>query len=104
MAWDEGHRYICLSTEKRDGSVVVRIISTSWVQEVSRKYKEVKLSPNKEADLLLKVPPPIYLSCRACGPGLKSATTEEVSKFTVCTHDTHGQLSPSYQHVSAELN
>ena len=79
---------------------------TSRVQEVSRKCKEVKLSPNKEADLLLKVPPPTCLAelCTkgflAYGPGLKSATTKEVSSFTVCTC---GHPPVVQQNVSAEL-
>ena len=38
------------------------------------------------------------------GPGLKSATIKQVSKFTVHTYDTHGQPPPSVQqNVSAEL-
>ena len=79
---------------------------TCRVQEVSKKYKEVKLSPDKEADLLLKVPPPTCVaeictkSFLAYGPGLKSATTKEASNFTVYTHD---QPPLVRQHVSAQL-
>ena len=40
------------------------------------------------------------VQCDISGPGLKSATTKQVSKFTVCTHDAD---SPSQQNVSAEL-
>ena len=79
---------------------------TSRVQQVSRKYKEVKMSPDIEADLVLKVPPPTYLaelctkSFLAYGPGLVSATTKEVSNFTIRTHD---QPPTVQQNVSAEL-
>ena len=79
---------------------------TSRVQQVSRKYKEEKMSPDIEADLVLKVPPPTYLaelctkSFLAYGPGLVSATTKEVSNFTIRTHD---QPPTVQQHVSAEL-
>ena len=37
------------------------------------------------------------------GPGLKSASTKQVAKFTLCVLDTHGQPPPVQQHVSAEL-
>ena len=79
---------------------------TNRVQQVSRKYQDMKLSPDKKADLVLKVPPPTCLaelctkSFLAYGPGLKSATTKVLSNFTICSHD---QPPPVQQHVSAEL-
>ena len=86
---------------------------TSQVQKVYREYKDVKLSPNEVADTFVAIPPPTSLAelckkssvCAAevTGPGLKSATTKQVSKFTVCTHDTHGQPPPVQQNVSAKL-
>ena len=86
---------------------------TSRVQEVTRKYQDVELSPKELADTLnfVAVPPPASLedvckkSCVANvdGPGLKSATTKQVAKFTVHTLDTHGKPPPPQQHVSAEL-
>ena len=83
----------------------------SQVQKVSRDHKDVKLSPNEGANTLVAIPPPTSLaelckkSCVAevTGPGLKTATTKQVSKFTVRTHDTHGQPPPVQQRVSAEL-
>ena len=80
---------------------------TSRVQQVSRKYKDVKLSPNEVANTFVAITPPTSLeklckkSCVAevDGPGLKSAATNQVSKFTVHTYDTHRQSTP----VSAEL-
>ena len=75
------------------------------VQQVSRNYQDVKLSPNEVANTFVAVPLPTSLAelCKktviADGPGLKSATVNQVSKFTVRTHDTHGQSTP----VSAEL-
>ena len=84
---------------------------TSQVQKVSREYKDMKLSPNEGADTFVAIPPPTGLaelckkSCVAevTGPGLKTATTKQVSKFTVHTRDTHGQPTSVQQHVSAEL-
>ena len=86
---------------------------TSRVQKVSREYKSVKLSPNEVAITFVAIPPPTSLAelCKKCsicvaevtGPGLKSATTKHVSKFTVHTHDTYGQPTSVQQHVSAEL-
>ena len=82
---------------------------TSQVQKVSREYKDVKLSPNEGANMLVTVPTSTSLAelCKkyfiADGPGLKTATTKQVSKFTVCTHDTHGQPPPVQQNVSAKL-
>ena len=82
---------------------------TSQVQKVSRDHKDVKLSPNEGADMLVTVPPSTSLAklCKKYfivdGPGLKTATTKHVSKFTVRTHDTHGQPPPLQQCVSAEL-
>ena len=84
---------------------------TSQVQEVTRKYQDVELSPKELADTFVAVPPPTSLEelCRkSCvakvdGPGLQSVTTKLVAKFTVHTLDTHGQPSPAQQHVSAEL-
>ena len=86
---------------------------TSQVQKVSREYKDLKLSPNEVANTFVAIPPPVSLAelCKkssVCvvevdGPGLKTATTKLVSKFTVRTHDIHGQPPPVQQHVSAEL-
>lgn len=41
--------------------------------------------------------------CHISGPALKSAITNEVTKFTVCTKDSHSQPTPVQQNVSAEL-
>ena len=84
---------------------------TSRVQEVTRKYQDMELSPKELADTFVAVPPPASLeelckkSCVAevDGLGLKSATTKQVAKFTVRTLDTHGKPPPPQQHVSAEL-
>ena len=84
---------------------------TSQVQKVSREYKDVKLTPNEVTNTFVAFPPPTSLAdlCKKCcvcevtGPGLKTATTKQVSKFTVRTHDTHGQPTSVQQHVSAEL-
>ena len=86
---------------------------TSRVQEVTRKYQHVELSPKELADMFVAVPPPASLEelckkssvcvAKVDGPGLKSATTKQVAKFTVHTLDTHGQPPPPQQHVSAEL-
>ena len=83
---------------------------TSQVQKVSRKYQDVKLSPNEVA-IFVAVPPSTDLAeiCKKSsvaeieGPGLKSAITKQVSKFTVHTHEVHGQSPPIHQHVSAKL-
>ena len=84
----------------------------SQIQQVTRKYQDVKLSPSEGADMFVAVPPSSDFTGLAelCmktyvvdGPGLKSATTKQVSKFTVRTHDNHSQPSPSKQLVSAEL-
>ena len=83
----------------------------SRLQQVSRKYQDVKLSPNEVANTIVAVPPSTSLaelckkSCvtKVDGPGLKFATIKQVSKFTVRTHDTHGQPPPVQHHVSAEL-
>ena len=81
----------------------------SRVKQLFRKYQDVKLSPNEVADTFMKVPLPTSLAelCKktfiADGPGLKSATVDQVSKFTVCTYDTHDQPPPVQQNVSAEL-
>ena len=86
---------------------------TSRVQQVSKKYKDMELSVNEVANTFVAVPPSISLaelckkSCvcvaKVDGPGLKSAATKQVSKFTVHTHDTHSQPTPVQQHVSAQL-
>ena len=82
---------------------------TSQVQKVCRDHKDVKLSPNEVANTFVAVLPPTSLAelCTktfiADGPGLKSATTNQVSNFTVHIHDIHGQLPPVQEHVSAEL-
>ena len=86
---------------------------TSRVQEVTRKYQHVELSPKELADTFVAVPPPASLEelckksfvcvAKVDGPGLKSATTKQVAKFTVHTLDTHGKPPPAQQHVSAEL-
>ena len=82
---------------------------TSRVQQVSKKYKDTKLSVNEVANTIVAIPPSTSLEelCKkyfiADGPGLKSATVKQVSKFTVRTHDTHDQPPPVQQHVSAEL-
>ena len=81
---------------------------TSRVQQISRKYRDVKLSPNKVANTFVAIPPLTSLSeqfsvAEIYGPGLKSATTKQVAKFRVHTHDTHNKPTPVQQHVSAEL-
>ena len=82
---------------------------TSRVQQVSKKYKDTKLSVNEVANTFVAIPPSTSLAelCKkyfiADGLGLKSATVKQVSKFTVRTHDIHGQPPPVQQHVSAEL-
>ena len=82
---------------------------TSWIQQVSRKYQDVKLSPNEAANTIVTVPPPTSVaelctnSFVADGPGLKFATLKQMSKFTVHTHDIHGQPHQVQQHVSAKL-
>ena len=81
------------------------------IQEVYRKYQDMKSSPNEVANTFIAVPPPTSLAelCKkSCvaevdGQGLKSATTNQVSKFTVHTCDTQSQPTSVQQHVSAEL-
>ena len=93
----------------------------SRAQEIDQRYKHVELAPAEvanigrvmpQADSLLELchkQSAVYLSvvdtskCDITGPGLESATTKQVSKFTVRTCDTHGQSTPVQQHVSAEL-
>ena len=75
---------------------------TSQVQKVSRDHKDVKLNPNQVANMFVAVPPPTSLAelcsksfiAESDDPGLKSATINQVSKFTVWTHGTHGQPPP----------
>ena len=86
---------------------------TSRVQEVTRKYQHVEFSPKELTDTFVAVPPPASLEelckkssvcvAKVDGPGLKSATTKQLAKFTVRTLNTHGQPPPPQQHVSAEL-
>ena len=84
---------------------------SSRVREVSRKYQDVKLSPNEVANTFIAVPSPTSLAefCKKSCVGvaevrnLKSATTKQVSKFKVCTLDTCDQPTPVQQHVSADL-
>ena len=86
---------------------------TSQIQNVSRKYQDVKLSSNEETDAFVAVPSLTGLAelCKKSGVcvtevnglGLKSATVKQVSKFIVRTYDTHNQPPPVQQHVSAEL-
>ena len=81
---------------------------TRQVQQVSRKYIYVKLSPSEVANTFVAVPPPTTLAklfsvAEVDGSGLKSATTKQVAKFTVHTHDIHDQPTSVQQHVSAEL-
>ena len=84
---------------------------TRRIQQVYRKYQDVKCSPNEVANTFIAVPPPTSLadlckkSCLAevDGQGLESATTNQVSKFTVHTYDTHSQPTSVQQHISAEL-
>ena len=93
--------------------ISMKLQMTSQVQKVSREYKDVKLSPNEVANTVVAIPPPTSLAelCKkssvcvaeVTGPGLKTATTKQVSKFTVRTHDTHGQPTFAKQYVSAEL-
>ena len=80
----------------------------SRVQQVTKKYHDMKLSPREVADAFVAVPPATNLAelCKKSsvaevnGPGLRFATTKEVAMFTVHTLDSH----PSIQHrVSAEL-
>ena len=83
----------------------------SRVQEVSKNYQDVKLSPNEVANTFVAVPPPTSLeklckkSCVAevDGPGLKSATVNQVSKFTVHTRNINHHPPAVQQNVSAEL-
>jgi len=83
----------------------------SRVQEITSRYKNLKLNPKEVAKTFVAVPPLTDLKdlCMKSavadidGPGIKSAITKQVSKFTVCTNDTHGQPPPVEQHVFAEL-
>ena len=62
---------------------------SSRVQQISKKYKDMKLSVNEVANLFVAIPHSITLAalCKkyfiADSPGLKSATVKQVSKFTV---------------------
>ena len=83
---------------------------TSRLQQVFRKYLDVKLSPNEIANTFVAVPPPTSLEelCKkSCVCVAKvddqSATTKQLSKFTVHTHDIHGQPHQVKLHVSANL-
>ena len=80
----------------------------SRVQQVSRKYLDVKLSPKETANTFVAVPSPTSLAelfsvAEVDGSGLKFATTKRVAKFTVHTHDIYGQPTPVQQNVSAKL-
>ena len=94
---------------------------TSRMQEIGRKYKCLELAPTEVANIgsvmpqtdslreLCQKQSAVYIStvdatkCHISGPGLKSAITNEVTKFTVCTKDSHSQPTPVQQNVSAEL-
>ena len=94
---------------------------TSRAQEIGQKYKNLKLAPAEVANIKRAVPQAdslhefcrkqsaVYVfdavasKCDVSGPGLQSATVKQVSKFTVCTHDIHGQPPPVQQNVSAKL-
>ena len=94
---------------------------TSQVQEVGNKYKCLELAPAEVANIgrvmpqadslheLCQKQSAVYISvvdsskCVVTGPGLKFAFIMQVAKFTVRTHDTHGQPTPVQQNVSAEL-
>ena len=81
---------------------------TSRVQQISRNYQDVKLSPNEVANIFVAIPPltsliELFSVAEIDGPGLKSAITKQVAKFTVRTNDIHGQPTPVQQNVSAEL-
>ena len=94
---------------------------TSRVQEIDHKYQHLELAPTEVANIGRVMPQPnsllevchkqsaVYVSvvdtskCDITGPGLVSATTKQVSKFTVHTYDTHDQPTPVQQNVSAEL-
>ena len=78
---------------------------TNRVQQISRNYQDVKLSPNEVANTFVAIPPltslaELFSVAEIDGPGLKSATTKQVAKFRVHTYDTH---STSVKHVSAKL-
>jgi len=93
----------------------------SRVQEIGNKYKYYELAPAEVANIKRAMPQAdglrelcqkqsaVYVfvvdasKCDVTGPGLKLATTNQVSKFTVQTYDTHSQPPPVQQHVSAEL-
>ena len=94
---------------------------TSQVKEMCEKYRCLELTPAELVNIKTVMPRAnilhehswkqcaVYSSvvdasrCHISGPGLKSATTKQVSRFTVHTHDTHGQPTPTKQHVSAKL-
>ena len=94
---------------------------TSQVKEICEKYRSLELTPAELVNIKTVMPRAnilhehswkqcaVYSSvvdssrCHISGPGLKSATTKQVSRFTVHTHDTHGQPTPTKQHVSAKL-
>ena len=93
---------------------------TSQVEKVGNKYTHLELAPAEVANIGRLMPQAdslyelckqskLYVSvvdvskCDMTGPGLKFATTNHVSKFTVCTYDTHNQPLLVKQHVSAEL-
>ena len=89
--------------------ISMKQLMTSRIHQVSSEYQDVKLTSNEAADIYVAVPPPTSLDelCIkgfvADGPGLKTAIINQESKFTLCKHDTRGQLSPIPQYVSAEL-
>ena len=100
--------------------ISMKLKMTSRVQEISAKYEHLELAPAEMANIGKIMPQAdslhdlckqseLYVSvvdtskCQLSGPGLTSATTEQVSKFTICTYDTHDQPTPVQQHVSAEL-
>ena len=86
---------------------------TSQVQKVSKEYKDLKLNPNEVANTFVAIPSPTTLAelCKESsvyvaevdGPGFKTATTKQLSKFTVRTYSVHGQPTFAKQHVSAKL-
>ena len=84
---------------------------TSRIQQVTSKYRDLKLNLTEVANMFVAVPPSTGLEelCKESavvdidGLGIKSATTKQISKFTVCTNDSNGHSPPAQQHVSAEL-
>ena len=91
----------------------------SRVQEIGQKYKQIKLAPAEVANIKRAMPQAdslrelcqkqsaVYVfvldASKCVVTGVKSAIIEQVSKFTVHIHDTHGQPPPVQQNVSAEL-